>query len=159
MLTSNIRIEKADPESTEARALFAQSDAYMADRYPAESNHLEDSKALLSKNVLFLGAYINNELAACGAVKQLHDDSDYGEIKRLFVVSKHRGKGLSRLIMQKLEAHLREHGIPFARLETGASEPAALGLYKSLGYVERSPFGNYRHDPLSVFMEKKLTDE
>lgn len=150
------KIEAADPESTEVQTLFAQSDAYMADRYPAESNHQEDAQALRSQNVLLLGAYIDDKLVACGAVKRLHD---YGEIKRVFVVGKHRGKGLSRPIMQKLEAHLLEHGIRIARLETGASEPAAIGLYESLGYVERTPFGDYREDPLSVFMEKELTRE
>ncbi|HEV8436640.1 MAG TPA: GNAT family N-acetyltransferase, partial [Methylomirabilota bacterium] len=33
---------------------------------------------------------------------------------------------------------------------------AALGLYRAAGYVERGPFGDYRPDPLSVFMEKRL---
>lgn len=32
----------------------------------------------------------------------------------------------------------------------------ALGLYRSAGYVEREAFGEYKADPLSVFMEKRL---
>jgi hypothetical protein len=35
-------------------------------------------------------------------------------------------------------------------------QPEALGLYRALGYVERRPFGDYKSDPLSVFMEKAL---
>jgi putative acetyltransferase len=42
------------------------------------------------------------------------------------------------------------------RLETGVRQPEALGLYRKLGYRERGPFGAYKPDPLSVFMEKRV---
>ena len=93
---------------------------------------------------------------AGGAVKMLDDDCRYGEIKRLFVIDEHRGKGLSRRIMDHLETHLREMGVHVVRLETGTRQPEALGLYNRLGYARRGPFGAYGHDPLSVFMEKRL---
>ena len=35
----------------------------------------------------------------------------------------------------------------------------AIGLYKKLGYIERNPFGEYKPDPLSIFMEKQLSAE
>ena len=31
-----------------------------------------------------------------------------------------------------------------------------LGLYTRAGFERRDPFGDYRADPLSVFMEKEL---
>ena len=43
---------------------------------------------------------------------------------------------------------------PGVRLEVGVHQPAALHLYRGAGYVERTPFGAYSHDPLSVFMEE-----
>jgi putative acetyltransferase len=52
---------------------------------------------------------------------------------------------------------LRSSGIALARLETGIRQPEALGLYRRLGYVERAPFGAYVEDPLSLFMEKRLS--
>lgn len=39
-------------------------------------------------------------------------------------------------------------------LETGISQPEALGLYERSGYARRGPFGAYAEDPLSVFMHK-----
>jgi len=42
-------------------------------------------------------------------------------------------------------------------LETGISQPEALGLYERSGYVRRGPYGDYPDDPLSVFMHKRLT--
>jgi putative acetyltransferase len=70
----------------------------------------------------------------------------------------HRGKGISKAIMQGLERHLCEAGIGLARLETGIKQPEAIGLYRRLGYVERAAFGRYRPDPLSLFMEKTLRE-
>jgi putative acetyltransferase len=149
-------IEALDPLSSPAAHLLALSDAYMASLYPSESNHMESPSALALPNVLFLGAYLDGELAGCGAVKLMHDDGSYGEIKRVYVLDTYRGRGLSKQLMQALEAHLIEQQIPLARLETGISQPEALGLYEKLGYQYRAPFGSYLLDPLSVFMEKRL---
>jgi putative acetyltransferase len=55
-----------------------------------------------------------------------------------------------------LETELRKRGVSLFRLETGIRQPEALGLYRKLGYRERGPFGSYRPDPLSVFMEKQF---
>ncbi|MET0280233.1 MAG: GNAT family N-acetyltransferase [Steroidobacteraceae bacterium] len=145
-----------DPASPGAVRLLALSDAYMQALYPPESNHLESAAALSGPRARFIGIHADGELVACGAVKLMDDDGRYGEIKRVFVLDSHRGLGLSRRIMNSLESLLRREGYPLARLETGIAQPEALGLYRALGYVERSPFGSYAPDPLSVFMEKQL---
>ncbi len=62
--------------------------------------------ALALPNVLFLGAYLKGDLAGCGAVKIMHDDSSYGEIKRVYVLESFRGRGVSKQLMQALETHL-----------------------------------------------------
>jgi putative acetyltransferase len=151
-----MHIAPVDPLSPAAQSLLAQSDAYMAALYPAESNHLESAEALKQAYVLFVGAHVDGTLVGCGAVKTMDNDGTYGEIKRVFVLDAHRGKGLSKAIMQTLEAHLTTSGVRLARLETGIHQPEALGLYARLGYVAREPFGAYAPDPLSVFMEKQL---
>jgi putative acetyltransferase len=149
-------IQRIAPTDPAARILIAASDVYMQSLYPAESNHLESVEALTAPNVTFFGCYIDEELAGCGAVKILHDDGSYGEIKRVFVTPAKRGKGISLAIMQRLEAHLQASGIATSRLETGIHQPEALRLYEKLGYAYRNPFGSYQLDPLSVFMEKML---
>ncbi len=151
-----MRIEPTDPESDGARGLLAMSDTYMTALYPTESNHLESAQALKAPNVLFLGCFLDDQLVGCGAVKILADDGEYGELKRVFVLESHRGKGYSKAIMERLEGHLKKKGIALARLETGIRQPEALGLYRRLGYVERKPFGAYAEDPLSLFMEKQI---
>jgi putative acetyltransferase len=149
-----VKIERVDPEA--ARHLIAAADAYMAGLYPAESNHFDGLDALRLPNVLFVGAYRQGVIVGCGAVKTLRDDGEYGEIKRVYVEPQHRGRGISKALMEVLEAHLTGAGIRLARLETGIHQPEAIGLYRRLGYRDRAPFGKYAPDPLSLFMEKIL---
>lgn len=153
-----MQIQALNPQSEAVLSLLAQSDAYMAALYPAESNHLESPEALEQPNVHFIGVWLAEWLAACGAVKVVEDAEHgrYGEIKRVFVQPQFRGRGLSKVLMQQLEDHLRARGIELVRLETGVHQPEALSLYERLGYDRRAPFGHYTEDPLSVFMEKRL---
>jgi len=55
-----------------------------------------------------------------------------------------------------VEAAAIARGAGLLRLETGTRQPEAIGLYRATGYVEIQPFGSYRADPLSIFMEKRL---
>jgi putative acetyltransferase len=38
-----------------------------------------------------------------------------------------------------------------------SGQPEALEIYPSAGYRERGPFGPYRDDPLTLFLERDLT--
>jgi putative acetyltransferase len=58
--------------------------------------------------------------------------------------------------MDALEREAAKHGVTLMRLETGIKQTEAIALYRKHGYVERGPFGAYRLDPLSLFMEKQL---
>ncbi len=144
------------PNHPDALTLMAMSEAYMSALYPAESNHFEPISTFNLPNAFFVGGFVAEQLLAVGAFKIMEDDGLYGEIKRVFVHPTARGHGLSKAIMATLENELRARGVVLARLETGISQPEALGLYQSLGYALRPPFGHYQHDPLSVFMEKSL---
>lgn len=60
------------------------------------------------------------------------------------------------MIMDTLVARGVELGLTAIRLETGISQPEAIGLYRKAGFVEIEAFAPYRPDPLSMFMEKAL---
>jgi putative acetyltransferase len=149
-----IVVRKADPRETVFRAFLSASDTYMASLYPAESNHLLDVETLLQPDVYFAGAWSDDVAVGCGAFRQY---TNYVEIKRVWVDPAARGLGLSRKIMTHLEQEAVQRGQRFARLETGISQPEALGLYRAIGYKDCTPFGDYQPDPLSVFMEKAFT--
>jgi putative acetyltransferase len=146
-----IEIKRADPR--DFIALLEASDALMASLYPAESNHMLDVETLLRPQMNFFGAYVDGVARGCGG---FWTHADYVEIKRVFVDPTARGFGLSKALMATIEDAARDAGFKTARLETGVSQPEAIGLYQSIGYKECGPFGDYKMDPLSLFMEKKI---
>ena len=85
---------------------------------------------------------------------RFYREAGYAEIKRLYVQESHRGRGLSRTLMSAIESEIFAEGIDCARLEMGIYQPEADALYRSIGYRDISPFGDYRLDPLSQFLEK-----
>ncbi|WP_278442044.1 GNAT family N-acetyltransferase [Pseudomonas oryzihabitans] len=142
------------PDQPEVIALIAELDAYQDGLYPPESRHALDLTSLMQPNVLFLVARDDSGTAlGCGAMV-LQDD--YGEIKRMYVRPEGRGQGLGGRLLAELEREAAGRGCELARLETGPYQPEALRLYQSAGYQRRGPFGAYREDPLSVFLEKQL---
>lgn len=151
-----MQIETINVISNEVDALIQLSRDYQAELYPPESIHQEGAQQLLAPNIYFIGAYLQHNLLGIGAVKLVDASPGYGEIKNLFVDPRHRGQGASRVIMNALEQHLIDRGMMLCRLETGPGQPESIGLYKSLGYHERTAYGDYKPDPLSVFMEKQL---
>ncbi|MGH6917918.1 MAG: GNAT family N-acetyltransferase, partial [Geminicoccaceae bacterium] len=113
---------------------------------------------------LDLGAYARPEVTlfvarersvalGCGAYQLQGDGS--AELKSMFVVPEARGRGIGRAILAAIEQALRGR-VGMLRLETGVKQPAAIRLYEAAGFRRRGPFGNYRDDPLSIFMEKPL---
>jgi putative acetyltransferase len=149
-----ITVQVDDPASVDAGKLIAELDAYQASLYPPESNHLLPVEALRQPNVTFLVARVDGEAAGCGAF--VNQGSEYGEIKRMYVLPQFRGLRLGYRILEELETLIRASGLTLARLETGVSQPAALSLYEKAGYARRGPFGDYPEHPLCVFMEKRL---
>ncbi len=142
------------PDQPEVIALIAELDAYQDLLYPPESRHALDLASLKQPNVLFMVARDDGGSAlGCGAMVLLEG---YGEIKRMYVSPRGRGQGLGGRLLAELEHEAVARGCELARLETGPYQPEALRLYAAAGYGRRGPFGAYRDDPLSVFMEKRL---
>lgn len=147
-------IVEADPGRDDIQILIQELDDYQNDLYPPESNHLDGLETLRQKNVLFLCAQDASGALGIGAVKVM--PGDFGEIKRVYVPNRLRGRGIAKAIMIRLESHLITQGVAWAKLETGIYQPEAIGLYESFGYEKCQPFGDYLPDPNSVFMAKRL---
>lgn len=143
-----------DPATPEVIALLEDGDAYGASLYPAESNHFLPLDALRQDSVRFVVA--RDEDGAAIGTGAIALASGWAELKRMWVTPAARGKGLSKAILADLEARARDAGASLMRLETGIANHEALALYERKGFVRRGPFGDYREDPLSVFMEKDL---
>jgi putative acetyltransferase len=149
-----IEVARERPDRPDIVGLIRQSDDLMQSLYPAESNHLVDIATLARPAVHFFVAREGGRALGCGAL--VVAEGGRAEIKRVFVDPAARGKGVARRLMETLEAEAARFGVTLMQLETGIRQPEAIALYRSFGYVERGPFGDYKPDPLSLFMEKRL---
>ena len=155
----DFEIRPLAPSDPRARRLIDTLDRLQLSLYPAESNHLDPFEALEHDGATFLAVFVAGEAVGCGAVKRVTPSPTsprYGEIKRMYVDPKVRGRGIGGALLDALESSLISHGIVIARLETGVRQPDALALYEGHGYERIPPFGEYGEDPLSVFYEKRL---
>lgn len=86
-------------------------------------------------------AYQDNAPVGCGAFKNF--ESRAVEIKRMFVPTSHRGKGIATLIIKELEAWAKELGKQQLVLETGAKQVEALIVYPKYGFKIIPNYGQY----------------
>ena len=149
-----IKVSRETPRQDDVVTLIRQSDALMQSLYPAESNHLVDIDSLAAPQVHFFVARENGRALGCGAFVMGTDGQ--AEMKRVFVAPAARGKGVARVLMEVLESEAVQCRVTLMQLETGIKQPEAIALYRKFGYAERGPFGTYKSDPLSLFMEKRL---
>jgi GNAT superfamily N-acetyltransferase len=100
----------------------------------------------------FLVVYLEGRPVACGGVKRL--DGETGEVKRMFVAARARGRGISRVLLGALEDAARDLGYVRIRLDTGSKQLEAKALYQSTGYAE---IDDYNQNPYaSIWFEKAL---
>ena len=149
-----MHINQESPKQADIIALLGQRDADCAALYPAESNHLMDIESLTGPDVVFLAARDEHAgLLGCGAFV---DRGDYAEVKRMMVDPASRGQGVAGKLLAEIARRAQQAGYTSLKLETGISQPEAIGLYLRDGFSYRAPFGDYGLDPLSLFMEKPL---
>jgi putative acetyltransferase len=151
-----MQIRLDDLTGAEIRALLGEHLRSMHRLSPPESVHALDLDKLGQPDVTFWTIWSGSELLGCGALREL--TPKHGEIKSMRTAAAHRRKGAARAILTHIvqEAMLRSY--ERLSLETGSMEAfePAQRLYESFGFSYCAPFGDYREDPNSVFMTKKL---
>jgi putative acetyltransferase len=91
---------------------------------------------------------------ACASFK--HYEANAAEIKRVFVLERYRGKGLSKQLMCRLEDKAKTQGYFSLVLETGLPLVAAMGLYQRMGYKMIDNYGQYKDMQESICMQKDI---
>ncbi|HKO78121.1 MAG TPA: GNAT family N-acetyltransferase [Flavobacterium sp.] len=91
----------------------------------------------------------------CGAFKEF--DSNTVEIKRMFVHSDYRGKGIASAVLKELEIWASEINYTNFVLETGTNNPEAIALYQKLGYEIIPNYGQYENLETSVCLKKSIS--
>jgi putative acetyltransferase len=148
-----IQLLRTDSEHPEFLPLVRQLDQYLAGVNGEENDFFAQyNKIDYLKNVVL--AFDGNEVVGCGAMKEWESNSM--EIKRMFVPSIHRGKGIATLILKELESWAKELGYQQTVLETSKSMEDAVGLYTKTGYQVIPNYGPYEKVETSICFEKIL---
>ena len=151
-----MRIEVDDLARPEVHALLNEHLQSMYALSPPESVHALDLEALRRPEITFWSAWEDSLLVGCGALKEL--DSKHGEIKSMRTPTARRRQGAGRAMLAHIVDVARSRNYQRLSLETGSQpgfEPARR-LYRSFGFVECAPFGDYLEDPNSCFMSMEL---
>jgi GNAT superfamily N-acetyltransferase len=156
-----LRIERVGFGHPDAMRLIADVQAEYVIRYGGEDETPLDPIEFDPPRGSFFVGYLRDVPVAIGAWRRrgdvtVHGSTDTAEVKRMYVVSGLRGRGLARAVLAHLEATAAEVGAAAIVLETGIRQPEAIGLYESAGYTPIPAFGHYRDSPLCRCFAKSL---
>ena len=142
-----------DPGRDDVLQLIEQLHGYLSDldRHPLPASF--GIAELRQPHITFMTARVDGIPLACGASV---DHGDYVELKYMYVLPACRGMGLGKQMLEALEQQVRSVGGKMVRLETGTAQTESIELYERAGYRRSRPFGDYRAQPSSIFMEKAL---
>jgi GNAT superfamily N-acetyltransferase len=74
------------------------------------------------------------------------------EIKRMYIRPRSRGQGVGRALLAALEQAAADLGADTVRLDTGAKQPLAEGMYERSGYRK---IGNWNDNPHASYWGEK----
>lgn len=156
-----LRIERVGFGHPDAMRLIAEVQAEYVVRYGGEDETPLDPVMFDPPRGSFFVGYVRDVPVLTGAWRRRDDVEAFGstaaaEIKRMYVASGLRGRGLARAMLLHLELTAAEAGAEVVVLETGMKQPEAIGLYESSGYTPITPFGHYQDSPLCRCFAKSL---
>jgi putative acetyltransferase len=155
-MQDGIVIAAESPLGADLHLLMLRHTEAMHAETPPESIHMMDASELAVPDVSFFVMRDGGMAVAMGAFKRIAPG--HAEIKSMHVLHEARGRGLARVMLDRLVAEAKAAGMARLSLETGPSPifAAARGLYERAGFIECGPFEGYALDPNSIFMTKLL---
>jgi ribosomal protein S18 acetylase RimI-like enzyme len=100
-------------------------------------------------------ALVSEQPAGCASLRKIGDG--IGEMKRLYIRPAFQGKGIGRLLAERIIAEAKASGVHLLRLDTLPSMEGAIHLYRKLGFQEIPPYGD--NPPEAICFELKLRSQ
>jgi GNAT superfamily N-acetyltransferase len=151
-------IEPRGYADAQVQQLVAEVQAEYVIRYGGPDEARVDPREFDPPGGLFLVGLLDGVPSAMGGWRRLADvgGDDIAEIKRMYVVTAARRRGLSRVMLAELESTAAAAGVRRVVLNTGDQQPEAIALYESSDYAAIDGFGHYACAPGAVFYGKTL---
>jgi putative acetyltransferase len=161
MSVEGLQVARETILASDTIEMVMELDAYCRSLYAADCCYGFKPHQLEVPNIYFFVVRENGYPIACAGIMLCGDSPEerYTEVKRMYVRPQGRGKGIAKLLLNKLESQSRELGYSIIRLETGIHQVEAIQLYETVGYVRREVFGNYRVSDVNLFYEKPLYED
>jgi ribosomal protein S18 acetylase RimI-like enzyme len=86
-------------------------------------------------------AYVDAQAVGCVALRKV--DASRGEMKRLFVSSAARGRGIGRALLDRVMQEARHIGYHELVLDTLPAMTEAQALYRAEGFVDIAPYATH----------------
>ena len=126
-----IILKRTTSNDKDFSGLTADLDKDLRGRYGSAQEEFDQYNIIVNLDTVVI-AYNDHKAVGCGCFKVIEDDTV--EVKRMFVATEHRGKGIGAAILKELENRAGEIGFQSIVLETGTLQPEAVQLYKKQGY-------------------------
>ena len=151
---AQLSIERVWLDNVDVQVLISNLNLDLHSRYPEPGAlvfSLEAADIVDGVGALLM-AELDGEPVGCGAFRVMDDHPGSAEIKRMYVTLAGRGKKIGSAILAELER--RAVGVDRFALEFGPRQPEAMGMFRSAGYAECPPWGEFVGKDLSICMEK-----
>jgi GNAT superfamily N-acetyltransferase len=148
------------PTTTVHRATFEEIDAAfgLVEEYYEEAGVIaREDRAEFAERYFADGSGVwlgvaGAQTVGCVALRKLAAPANCGEIKRMYVQSSHRGKGIAELLLAALEDYAVKSGYEWLYLDTTDSMIAAARFYERNSYRHCA---RYNDNPqATIFMRK-----
>ena len=100
---------------------------------------------------VFLAVLDDDTLIGSGALRKIN--SETAELKRMWLLESHLGKGIGYQVIKKLFEFGRTKGYYRVRLQTGSKQARAFAFYKRIGFYE---IPSYNDKDGEISMENNL---
>ena len=148
-----ISLVRTNSDNKDFILLVKQLDDYLAE-LDGEEHAFYNQLNKIDKLKQVIVAYENNKPVGCGAIREYSPEKM--EVKRMYTLPEHRGKGIATTILAELETWALELSYTKCVLETGKRQPEAIELYKKNGYKIIPNYGKYAQMDNSVCFKKEL---
>lgn len=148
-----VTLVRTNSDNSDFIALVRLLDADLAERDGQEHAFYDQFNKITNIKHVIVG-YEDELPVACGAIKE--HESNIMEIKRMYVIPGHRGKGVASKILSALERWALELSYTKCVLETGKRQPEAIALYTKNHYQPTANYGQYIGIENSLCFEKVI---
>jgi len=151
----SVTIAIETPLSDDIRRLVAALNETALALTPREFTHHLTVEQMAGPDMTLFVARDGGTAVAMGALRR--HPGGIGEVKRMYTMPDHQGRGIGGRILSEIEALARREGLASLVLETGNNFDAALRVYQRSGFRACGPVLDYPPSPYTAFFEKPLS--